>query len=165
MEEGLAQARALIHEAILSRNYISKKRHIFIPKGSIYWNPHAFHQSHIEMLKGFKVWVYKEGEQPLMHYGPVNDIYAIEGQFMDEMDNDKNPFKAKHPDEAHIFFLPFSVANVVHYVNKPRRSQYDYEPERLQWLVEDYISTISAKFLIGIEAVVQTIFCFHVMTG
>lgn len=45
------------------------------------------------MLKGFKVWVCKEGEQPLVHDGPVNDIYAIEGQFMDEMDSDmkRNP--------------------------------------------------------------------------
>ncbi|KAK7292035.1 hypothetical protein RIF29_07664 [Crotalaria pallida] len=146
MEEGLAQARASIHESILSRNYTSSKKDIFIPKGSSYWSPRAFHQSHIEMLKGFKVWVYKEGEQPLMHDGPVNDIYAIEGQFMDEMENERNPFKARHPDEAHVFFLPFSVANVIHYVYKPRKSSYDYQPERLQRLAEDYITTIAAKY-------------------
>ena len=44
IEEGLAQARALIQEAIRSKNYVSAKKEDFVPKGSIYWNPHAFHQ-------------------------------------------------------------------------------------------------------------------------
>ncbi|KAH1201876.1 putative glycosyltransferase [Glycine max] len=149
VEEGLAKARASIREAILYRNHSnSGKQEHFIPKGSIYRNPHAFHQSHMEMVKRFKVWVYEEGEQPLVHYGPVNDIYAIEGQFMDEIDNnDKwSQFRARHPEEAHVFFLPFSIANVVHYVYKPILKQSDYEPVRLQLLVEDYISVIEDKY-------------------
>ncbi|KAL2961798.1 hypothetical protein AAZX31_17G106900 [Glycine max] len=148
IEEGLAQARASIQEYILSRNYTSQRRESFVPKGSIYRNPHAFLQSHIEMVKRFKVWVYQEGEQPLVHDGPVNNIYAIEGQFMDEIDNnDKwSQFRARHPEEAHVFFLPFSIANVVHYVYKPILKQSDYEPVRLQLLVEDYISVIEDKY-------------------
>ncbi|KAK7330052.1 hypothetical protein VNO77_24237 [Canavalia gladiata] len=148
IEEGLAQARASIKEAILSRNYTSAKREVFVPKGSIYWNPHAFHQSHIEMLKRLKVWVYKDGEQPLVHDGPVNDIYSIEGQFIDEIDNDDkwSKFRATRAEEAHVFLLPFSVANVVHYVYKPIQKKSDYEPIRLQRLVEDYIAVISHKY-------------------
>jgi len=45
VEEGLAKARASIREAILYRNHSnSGKQEHFIPKGSIYRNPHAFHQ-------------------------------------------------------------------------------------------------------------------------
>ncbi|TKY54804.1 glycosyltransferase protein [Spatholobus suberectus] len=45
VEEGLAQARASIREAILSRNHSnSGKQENFVPKGSIYRNPYAFHQ-------------------------------------------------------------------------------------------------------------------------
>ncbi|KAI4344190.1 hypothetical protein L6164_011442 [Bauhinia variegata] len=147
IEVGLAQARASIQEAIQRRNYTSEKEEIFVPKGSIYWNPHAFHQSHIEMRKRFKVWVYKEGEQPLVHDGPVNDIYAIEGQFIDELDNsEKSNFNAKNPDEAHVFLVPFSIANIVHYVYKPIISISEYDSNRLQSLVEDYISTVANKY-------------------
>ncbi|KAI4335669.1 hypothetical protein L6164_014297 [Bauhinia variegata] len=141
IEGDLARARASIQEAIRSSNFA------WHDTGSIYWNPRAFHQSHVEMLKRFKVWVYEEGEQPLVHDGPVNDIYAIEGQFIDEIDNsNRSPFKATHPDKAQVFFLPFSVAKVIRFVYKPRISKSDYDPDRLQRLVEDYITIISHKY-------------------
>lgn len=66
VEEGLAKARASIREAILSRNHSnSGKQEDFIPKGSIYRNPHAFHQLSskdfdififITYNQGFKLW-------------------------------------------------------------------------------------------------------------
>ncbi|CAL0307103.1 unnamed protein product [Lupinus luteus] len=148
VEEGLAEARASIREAIRSRNYTSEKQEYFIPKGSIYRKPHAFHQSHIEMVKRLKVWVYEEGDEPIVHDGPMNNIYAIEGQFIDEMENNRlnNPFKARHPDEAHVFYLPISVANVVRYVYQPIMSKKDYYRDRLQCLVEDYIRVIAHKY-------------------
>ncbi|KAJ1378936.1 Exostosin-like [Sesbania bispinosa] len=142
IEGDLARARALIQEAIRSKKYTTAMK-----KSSIYWNPHAFHQSHMEMMKRFKVWVYKEGEQPLIHDGPVNNKYAIEGQFIDEIDTSNNsPFKANHPEQAHVFFLPFSVSKVIRYVYKPRRSKSDYDPDRLQRLVEDYINIVATKY-------------------
>lgn len=147
IEEGLARSRALIKEAIRSKNYTTIMKESFVPKGPIYWNPHSFHQSHVEMMKRFKVWVYKEGEQPLVHDGPVNNKYSIEGQFIDEMDmGNKSPFKATHPEQAHLFLLPFSVSRVIRYVYKPRRSRLDYDPDRLQRLLEDYIHIVSNKY-------------------
>lgn len=99
------------------------------------------------MVKRMKVWVYKEGEQPIMHDGPVNNIYAIEGQFIDEIDSSRrSPFKASHPDEANLFFLPFSVANVVQYVYKPILTKRDFRRDRMQRLVEDYVNVVADKY-------------------
>lgn len=45
IEGGLAQARSLIQEAIRSNKYITTTMNqSFVPKGSIYLNPHAFQQ-------------------------------------------------------------------------------------------------------------------------
>lgn len=99
------------------------------------------------MVKRLKIWVYKEGEQPIVHDGPMNNIYAIEGQFIDEIDiSKKSNFKAKHPNEAHIFFIPFSVTNVVQYVYKPIISKEDFNRDRLQRLVEDYVNVVADKY-------------------
>ena len=103
-------------------------------------------RSHAEMIKRFKVWTYREGELPLVHNGPLNDIYAIEGQFIDEMESKNNPFRAHRPDEAHVFFLPFSVTGMIHYVYKPITSVKEYSRNRLQRLVTDYINTVATKY-------------------
>ena len=39
----------------------------------------------------------------------MNNIYGIEGQFIDEIEREESLSRATHPDAAHIFFLPFSV--------------------------------------------------------
>ncbi|KAI7979708.1 putative glycosyltransferase [Camellia lanceoleosa] len=45
LEKGLARARAAIQKAVRSRSYMSyDKVESFIPRGSIYRNPYAFHQ-------------------------------------------------------------------------------------------------------------------------
>ncbi|CAL5438961.1 unnamed protein product [Camellia sinensis] len=100
-------------------------------------------RSHIEMVKRFKVWTYKEGEQPLVHAGPFKDIYAIEGQFIAEMESETNPFMASHPDEAHAFFIPISVANIVDFVYMPITN---YSRDQLQNVVSDYISVVANKY-------------------
>ncbi|KAG2718850.1 hypothetical protein I3760_03G240000 [Carya illinoinensis] len=108
VEGELAKARAAIREAIQSRNYTSEKKETFIPRGSIYRNPYAFHQSHIEMQKRFKVWTYEEGEQPLVHDAP-----------------------------AHVFFLPISVAKIVAFVYMPITSKADFHRGRPQRIAPD----------------------------
>ncbi|CAL0330473.1 unnamed protein product [Lupinus luteus] len=107
IEADLAEARAAIRKAIQMRNFTSDKKQIYVPTGSVYKNSYAFHQSHIEMLKRFKVWTYKEGEPPLVHDGPMVSIYSIEGHVMTEIEN--GSFTAHNPDEAHAFMLPITT--------------------------------------------------------
>ncbi|KAK2631583.1 hypothetical protein EUGRSUZ_L02716 [Eucalyptus grandis] len=145
IEDDLAQVRAAIRKAIRSQSYVSDGKETFIPRGNVYRNPYAFYQSHMEMMKGFKIWTYREGDHPLVHYGPVNDLYAIEGQFIDEMEDKRNPFRASHPDQAHAFFLPFSVTNVVSYVYQPILSIHDYRRDRLQRFVRDYVHVVADR--------------------
>lgn len=143
IEEGLARARAAIRAAARSRNYTSDKQEIFVPRGSVYRNPYTFHQSHIEMVKRFKVWTYKEGEQPLVHDGPLNNIYGIEGQFIGQIESENSPLFARHPGEAHVFFLPFSVAKIVHVLYRPLVT---YSRDQLHSVVTDYIRVIENKY-------------------
>ena len=44
IEKGLARARRAIKEAARSRSYRSNTKDEFVPRGSIYINPYAFHQ-------------------------------------------------------------------------------------------------------------------------
>ncbi|XXG69022.1 hypothetical protein AAC387_Pa06g1987 [Persea americana] len=143
IEVGLARARASIRRAVVTRNYTSYKKESYIPRGPIYRNAYAFHQSHIEMEKRFKVWTYREGEPPLVHVGPCNNIYSTEGQFIDEMESGRALFSARHPDEAHAFFLPVSIVNVVRFINKPANT---FSRDPLQHLVTDYIGVVSNKY-------------------
>ncbi|KAK3213146.1 hypothetical protein Dsin_017852 [Dipteronia sinensis] len=109
-----------------------------------------------------KVWVYMEGELPLIHDGPVNNIYGIEGQFIDEMESRNSKFMARHPDEAHTFFLPISIAYIINFLYHPLIA---YSPGQLQHFVADYIGVVSQKYLTGTEATAQITSWFLVMTG
>ncbi|KAL6536202.1 hypothetical protein OROGR_012774 [Orobanche gracilis] len=137
LEQGLARARASIREAAARRNSDNTLN------DSIYRIPCAFHQSYMEMEKRFKIWVYKEGESPLFHMGAMKDIYSIEGHMIDELENPHNRFAARHPDEAHVFFLPIGFTNIIHYIYTPRVT---YDRRHLQKVVEDYIGIVSNKY-------------------
>ncbi|GMY13989.1 probable glycosyltransferase At5g20260 [Fagus crenata] len=134
IEEELGRARAAIRKALRTQNYTSDREEIYIPRGCM---------SHIEMLKRFKVWAYKEGELPMAHVGPMTYIYSIEGHFIDEMENGESPFMARHPDEAHAFFLPLSVSKIVDCF-------FQLEPYafhgRLVRIFTDYINVIKDKY-------------------
>lgn len=97
------------------------------------------------MMKRFKVWTYKEGDLPMVHNGPMKEIYAIEGHFIGEMETEKTPnFLASHPDEAHAFFIPISVAYIVQFLFIPGTNHIFRA--KLQRVVEDYIHVISNKY-------------------
>ncbi|KAJ4911887.1 putative glycosyltransferase [Raphanus sativus] len=143
IEEGLAMARAAIQKAgevDLRRN---SSDFGFVSNGSIYLNAFAFHQSHREMEKRFKIWTYREGESPLFHEGPLNDIYSIEGQFMDEIENGNSPFTAASPEEATMFYIPVGIVSIIRFVYRPYTS---YARDRLQNIVKDYISLVSNRY-------------------
>lgn len=95
------------------------------------------------MLKRFKIWAYREGELPIAHVGPTKHIYAIEGHFIDEMESGLSPFMARHPDEAHAFFVPISVTYIVEYVYRPIT---DYHRDRLVRIFNDYLRVVADKY-------------------
>ncbi|KAK8935714.1 putative glycosyltransferase [Platanthera zijinensis] len=143
LEDGLARSRAAIRGAVIRHNYTSNKIEDFVPRGAVYRNAYAFHQSYIEMEKRFKVWTYGEGEPPVFHGGPEANIYAVEGHLISEMEDRRNPFRARRPDEAHVFLLPLSVVNIVEYVYKHRVVEDYWGP--LRRLIADYIAVIASK--------------------
>lgn len=44
IEQELSVARAIIRKAIVTKNCTSNSNEIYIPTGSVYRNPYAFHQ-------------------------------------------------------------------------------------------------------------------------
>lgn len=94
------------------------------------------------MERRFKVYVYREGELPITHYGPCKDIYTIEGRFMSEIEHGAKRFRTSDPHRAHVYYLPFSVAWMVKYLYKPLT--YDLTP--LKQFVADYVNVVSSKY-------------------
>ncbi|KAI5330255.1 hypothetical protein L3X38_029653 [Prunus dulcis] len=69
-------------------------------------------QIYLEMERLFKIYVYEEGDPPIFHNGPCKSI----GRFIHEMEMDNNIYKTTDPDEALVYFLPFSVVMLVQYL-------------------------------------------------
>ncbi|XP_029130884.1 probable glycosyltransferase At5g20260 isoform X2 [Cajanus cajan] len=143
IEEDLAEAREAIRRAIRWRNFTSEKEEIFVPRGCVYRNAYAFHQSYIEMSKRFKVWTYKEGEPPLAHEAPMSSIYGIEGHLIAEIESRVSPFAARHPDEAHVLMLPISVAQIVRYLYNPLTT---YSRDQMMRITIDYTNIIAQRY-------------------
>ncbi|KAK1300109.1 putative glycosyltransferase [Acorus calamus] len=141
MEASLERARANIRRAVRIQGYISQKEQSFIPRGEIYRNAYAFHQSYIEMEKRLKVWTYREGERPIYHDGPFSLMYSIEGHIIDELENSNSTFIAARPDQANVFFLPFSITNILRYVYRP----FIASMIPLQTCTTDYVKLILNK--------------------
>ncbi|KAL8216836.1 hypothetical protein R6Q57_023673 [Mikania cordata] len=95
------------------------------------------------MEKSFKIWTYKEGELPIFHGGPMNNIYSSEGQIMDEIESRNSRFFTVNPHEALVFFLPVSVVSMRHYLY---RTHADYDRRIIQNVVTDYIGLLSNKY-------------------
>ncbi|XP_027155799.1 probable glycosyltransferase At5g11130 [Coffea eugenioides] len=154
IEDSLARARVAIYNAArTNRTCAFHKHHRFIPAGSAYKNPHAFHQSYLEMEKRFKVWVYKEGEPPIFHAAPGTNIYSIDGQFISELENGAinnststtfTSFLSRDPDEAVVFFIPIGITNIVQYLFEPR--DYHSMMRQIQTIAVDYVGLISSKY-------------------
>ncbi|KAI7979702.1 putative glycosyltransferase [Camellia lanceoleosa] len=141
-EQGLARARAAIRKAASSGKLSSNVHdHGDVLAGNIYRNPGAFYQSYVEMERRFKVYVYEEGDPPIVHDGPCKDIYTTEGRFIHEMEYGKSGFRTWDPHRAHVYFMPFSVTWMVKYLYKPL--SYDLGP--LRDFVSDYVKVISTK--------------------
>ncbi|ERN18031.1 hypothetical protein AMTRI_Chr13g122340 [Amborella trichopoda] len=141
IEAGLARARKAIKDAASNPNSSLINDPLFSPDPQIFRNPAAFHRSYLEMENRLKIFVYKEGEPPLVHDGPCKNIYTIEGRFIHELELGTSSFLTKKPEQAHLYFLPLSVTQMVTYLYKPL--SYDLTP--LKRFVSDYVSLISSR--------------------
>ncbi|GLT51118.1 hypothetical protein SLA2020_245520 [Shorea laevis] len=141
VEARLAKARSSIREAALVRNLTSTHQDPdYVPQGPMYRNPNAFHRSYLEMEKLFKVYVYEEGEPPIFHQGPCRSIYSTEGRFIHELEKGTS-YRTKDPDQALVYFLPFSVVMMVQYLYEPGT----FNTDAIGRAVVDYIHVISNK--------------------
>ncbi|KAF3338836.1 glycosyltransferase [Carex littledalei] len=96
------------------------------------------------MEKRFKVYVYEEGEPPIVHRGPCKDIYSIEGRFIEQLEM-LQPRQAGvrtwDPNLANAYFLPISVLDMRKYIYE--RHPHSYGP--LIRTFEDYIQVVKRK--------------------
>lgn len=113
----------------------------YVPYGDSYRDAAVFRQSYLEMEKRFRVFVYPEGEEPLVHNGPCKEIYSVEGRFIQELQG-RNAFVTHDPEKAHVFFLPFSVSMMVTFLYAPH--SMDMHP--LMHFVKDYIEVVASKY-------------------
>ncbi|CAM8961776.1 unnamed protein product [Rhodiola kirilowii] len=142
LEAGLQIARAAIRDAgWVNVNQTPFKDQDYIPNGPMYWNSKAFQRSYLEMEKQLKIYVYGEGEPPLFHNGPCKSIYSTEGNFIHGLEADRH-FRTKDPEKAHLFFLPFSVTNLVRFVYDS--DSHDFGP--IKHTVADYVKVITEKY-------------------
>ncbi|KAF7151772.1 hypothetical protein RHSIM_Rhsim02G0202800 [Rhododendron simsii] len=146
LELGLARARASIRMAASSRNLSLDVHNGDVLTGRIYRNPGAFYQSYMEMEKRFKVYVYEEGDPPMVHDGPCKNKYTSEGRFIQEMEQSgkkkKSGFRTWDAHRAHVYFLPFSVTWMVKYLYKP----LSQDRRSIQEFVGDYVRVVSTKY-------------------
>ncbi|CAL5403302.1 unnamed protein product [Camellia sinensis] len=134
-EAALAKARSSIREAA-SQNNNMKSNHTdpdCVPKGL---SP----ESYLEMEKLFKIHVYEEGEPPMFHNGLCRSKYSTEGRFIMEMEKG-NFYRTKDPDQAFVFFLPFSVVMMVQYLYVPGALEY----HAIGRAVVDYIDIVAQR--------------------
>ncbi|CAK8566967.1 unnamed protein product [Lathyrus sativus] len=143
VEASLAKARALIKQALLRTNDIVpiEDSHDYVPQGNIYINAFAFHRSYRLMEKLFRIYVYEEGEPPLFHYGPCKNIYSMEGIFINLLETN-TMFKTQNPNEAHVYFLPFSVTMIIQHLFHP----VIRDKAVLGRTIGDYVDIISHKY-------------------
>ncbi|CAI9089766.1 OLC1v1024400C2 [Oldenlandia corymbosa var. corymbosa] len=143
IESGLARARALIQKTLSGEYHqeSSLKDSNYIPHGEIYINPRIFYRSYFLMERLFKIFIYEEGEPPLFHNGPFNDIYSLEGILLSSMEKSVQ-FRTDNPDEAHVYLLPFSVVMIIQYLFDP----IIRDKAVLERVIGDYVRIISTKY-------------------
>lgn len=94
------------------------------------------------MEKMMKIYVYEEGEPPLFHYGPTKNIYSTEGIFVGLIESNNSQFKTHDPNQAHLYFLPFSVVMILQHLFDPA----ERDKAVLGRVIGDYIATLSSKY-------------------
>ncbi|WCJ29536.1 Exostosin family protein [Euphorbia peplus] len=107
----------------------------------LYWNVSMFRRSYQLMEDMLKVYIYKEGEKPILHLPVLKGIYASEGWFMKLLEGSKK-FVTKDPRKAHLFYLPFSSRNLEMQLYVPDSHTH----KNLIRYLKNYLDMIVAKY-------------------
>ncbi|XP_057423858.1 probable glycosyltransferase At3g07620 [Lotus japonicus] len=133
VDQELLQARLEIENAPIIRN----DPNLYAP---IYQNVSMFKRSYELMEERLKVYVYREGDRPILHSPFLTGIYASEGWFMKLMEANKR-FVTNDPNKAHLFYLPFSsrLLEETLYVKD------SHSRDNLVQYLHDYVDLIAGK--------------------
>ncbi|KAJ6732507.1 EXOSTOSIN FAMILY PROTEIN [Salix purpurea] len=107
----------------------------------LYRNISMFKKSYELMEDILKVYIYKEGERPILHQPVLKGIYASEGWFMKLLEANKK-FVTKDPKKSHLFYLPFSSRNLEVKLYVPDSHSH----KNLIQYLKNYLDMISAKY-------------------
>uniref|UniRef100_A0A7C9FBK8 Exostosin GT47 domain-containing protein n=1 Tax=Opuntia streptacantha TaxID=393608 RepID=A0A7C9FBK8_OPUST len=109
--------------------------------GPLYRNASMFQRSYELMEQMLKIYVYKEGDRPIFHKPPLEGIYASEGWFMKLLEANRQ-FVTKRPEDAHLFYLPFSSRNLEEALYVPNSHSH----RNLELHLKGYVDMIAAIY-------------------
>ncbi|KAF1885613.1 hypothetical protein Lal_00039458 [Lupinus albus] len=133
VDQELLHARSEIENAPIVENDPNLYAHI-------YQNVSMFKRSYELMEETLKVYIYKEGDKPILHSPFLTGIYASEGWFMKLMEANRQ-FVTHDPNKANLFYLPFSSRNLV----KALYVEGSHSHQNMIQFLHDYIKLIAAK--------------------
>lgn len=107
----------------------------------VYHNLTRFTKSYELMERMFKIYIYKDGTRPLVHMGPIVGVYGSEGRFIHQLESSKRYVTSDH-SKAHLFFMPYSVTNMVRKLYVP--DSHSMDP--ITSFITSYVNTISTKY-------------------
>lgn len=93
------------------------------------------------MEQTLKIYIYMEGERPIFHQPQLNGIYASEGWFMKQLQENKH-FITSNPNEAHLFYLPFSS----HILQETLYVPNSHSRKNLVQYLSSYVKTITETY-------------------
>ncbi|PON67804.1 Exostosin-like [Parasponia andersonii] len=107
----------------------------------LYRNFSIFKRSYELMEQTLKVYIYKEGEKPILHTPILDGIYASEGWFMKLLEANEQ-FVTKDPRKAHMFYLPFSSQMLRETLYVPN----SHKRKNIVQYLKHYLDMIAAKY-------------------
>lgn len=106
----------------------------------LYRNVSMFKRSYELMEEMLKVYIYKEGQKPILHQPVLKGIYASEGWFMKLLEANKK-FVTKNARNAHLFYLPFSSRMLEETLYVPN----SHSSKNLIQFLRNYLDVIKGK--------------------
>ncbi|GAY48327.1 exostosin domain-containing protein [Citrus sinensis] len=133
VDQEMLYARSQIENAPLLKN----DHELYAP---LYRSVSRFKRSYELMEETLKVYVYKEGQRPILHEPVLKGIYASEGWFMKQLEANKQ-FVTRDSRKAHLFYLPFSSRML----EETLYVQNSHNHKDLIQYLRNYVNMISAK--------------------